>query len=193
MYISKSCSTQRRGRRGGPDTYLPGRDRSRRAGESGRVRKGVEAVVWVLNRKLHNICSLAYGRRVNSQLCVYTASSYKNTAFRLTLSHSSLFYNSWKCERSYIGRLEESSRVQWRSIRASFSKLSLKDDVICRQTRQAWIWHIMFLTMRNFPEPGKQEHICVHMSLQLLKYYSHSVHIYLETAQQDQREKSTSC
>lgn len=57
-------------REGGPNTYLPARDHHWRAGESGRVRQGVEAIVSVLNRKLHNICSLAFKRGVDSQLCV---------------------------------------------------------------------------------------------------------------------------
>lgn len=38
--------------------------------ESGRVRRG-EAIVSVLNRKLHNICSLALREGVDSQLCVF--------------------------------------------------------------------------------------------------------------------------
>lgn len=38
--------------------------------ESGQVRRG-EAIVSVLNRKLHNICSLALREGVDSQLCVF--------------------------------------------------------------------------------------------------------------------------
>lgn len=43
---------------------------------SGGLRKwasetGAEAIVSVLNRKLHNICSLALREGVDSQLCVF--------------------------------------------------------------------------------------------------------------------------
>lgn len=58
-------------REGGPIAFLPARDHQWRAGESGRVRQGAEATVSVLNRKLHNICSLALREGVDSQLCVF--------------------------------------------------------------------------------------------------------------------------
>lgn len=55
----------------GPNPFLPARDHLWRAGESGRVKKGVEDIVSLLNRKLHNICSFAYREGVNGQLCVF--------------------------------------------------------------------------------------------------------------------------
>lgn len=54
----------------GPNPFLPARDHLWRAGESGRVKKGVEDIVSLLNRKLHNIGSFAYREGVNGQLCL---------------------------------------------------------------------------------------------------------------------------
>lgn len=71
FYYNISCvCSQLCGTEGGPNTYFPARVHSWRVGESGRIREGVEAIVSALNRKLHNICSLAYREGVNGQLCV---------------------------------------------------------------------------------------------------------------------------
>lgn len=59
--------------RRGKSQYIFACQGSLGAGESGRVKGGwgVEAIVSVLNRKLHNICFLAYREGVNVSECVF--------------------------------------------------------------------------------------------------------------------------
>lgn len=110
-------------REGGPNTYLPARDHSWRAGESGRVRKGVEAIVSLLNRKLHNICSLAYREGLNGQLCVAECVFMHNVLYPGRQCDIPLYFpNPWHLKATVWHYSEfpllltrvYSLRIQWR-------------------------------------------------------------------------------
>lgn len=89
----------------GPNPFLPARDHLWRAGESGRVKKGVEDIVSLLNRKLHNICSFAYRGGVNGQLCLTVCLCAESAASSPTTWHYSLFHNFFIFQRNGLSLL----------------------------------------------------------------------------------------
>lgn len=116
------CCIQYSKSEGGPDTYLPGRDHSWRAGKRASQHRGGG---YSLTAKQEVAQHLLLGIQRGSEqpaVCFRVRLHAKNATFRQTMSHSSLFSKSLKSERNCIALLKisiffkRSSHKQWRKI-----------------------------------------------------------------------------
>ena len=95
-----------REREGGPDTYLPARVHSWRAGESGRMREGGGGYSLTAKQEVAQHLFLGIQRGSEWPAVCFTVCPHVLHPSRQTMWHSSLFPNSLKSESNCLALLK---------------------------------------------------------------------------------------